>query len=167
MKIALYMRLSRADGPDAESNSITNQRIMLKEYAQKNFPGRVCEEFVDDGYSGGNFDRPAFKRMIVDCRKGIVDTIIVKDLSRFGRNNVDVSDYVEQIFPLLGVQLVSILDKYDAAKSKDGLMDMEPSARARPVRTMSESVHSTRIPLVSRKVSMTCMPILLFPSRNA
>ena len=127
MKIALYMRLSRADGPDAESNSITNQRLMLKEYAQKNFPGRVCEEFVDDGYSGGNFDRPAFKRMIGDCRKGIVDTIIVKDLSRFGRNNVDVSDYVEQIFPLLGVQLVSILDKYDAAKSKDGLMDMATS----------------------------------------
>ena len=127
MKIALYMRLSRADGPDAESNSITNQRSMLKEYTQEHFPGRVCEEFVDDGYSGGNFDRPAFKRMRGDCRKGIVDTIVVKDLSRFGRNSVDVSDYVEQIFPLLGVQLVSILHKYDAAKSKDGLMDMATS----------------------------------------
>ena len=127
MKLAFYLRLSRSDGADAESNSIRNQRKLLENYTKDNLENRPYTEYVDDGYSGANTDRPAFQRLISDCRMGIVDTIIVKDLSRFGRDYVAVNDYVEQIFPLLGVRFISVLDHFDSDKSQDGTLDMCPA----------------------------------------
>ena len=124
MTLAFYLRLSRSDGTDAESNSIANQRKLLENYTKDNLGGRAYTEYVDDGYSGANTDRPSFQKLISDCRMGIVDTILVKDLSRFGRDYVAVNDYVEQIFPLLGVRFISVLDQFDSSKSQDGTLDM-------------------------------------------
>ena len=96
MKIAFYLRLSIADGDlgkndKDESNSIENQRILLQTYLKaKELPENDIAEYIDDGYSGLNFDRPAFQRMIEDAKQGKIDTILVKDLSRLGRDYICV-----------------------------------------------------------------------------
>lgn len=149
MKLAFYLRLSRSDGADAESNSIINQRKLLENYTRENLGGREYTEYVDDGYSGANTDRPSFQRLISDCRIGIVDTILVKDLSRFGRDYVAVNDYVEQIFPLLGVRFISVLDHFDSNKSQDGTLDMCSSVmnivNNYYVHDFSQKIKATRI----------------------
>ena len=111
LRLAFYLRVSRNDEREGESNSIANQRAFLRAYADRHLGGREHVEYIDDGYSGANFDRPEVTRLMADCRKGIVDTILVKDLSRFGRNYVDVGDYVEQVLPRLGVRFISVLDR--------------------------------------------------------
>ena len=119
--IALYMRLSRADGDlegvGAVSNSIANQRAMLRSFVERD-PGLSCqpvEEFVDDGFSGSSFDRPEVQRMLALCKEGRVSCIIVKDLSRFAREYIDAGTYIEQVFPFLRVRFVSIAEGYDSA----------------------------------------------------
>lgn len=118
--IALYLRLSMADGDlgidhKDVSNSIENQKALLKNYLQDHpeITGEVAE-YADDGYTGTNFNRPAFQRMIEDCRKGTVNTILVKDLSRLGRNYIEVGDYIEQLFPMLGIRFISVTQNYDS-----------------------------------------------------
>ena len=119
--IALYMRLSRADGDlegeGAVSNSIANQRAILRSFVERD-PGLSCqpvEEFVDDGFSGSSFDRPEVQRMLALCKEGRVSCIIVKDLSRFAREYIDAGTYIEQVFPFLRVRFVSIAESYDSA----------------------------------------------------
>ena len=91
---ALYCRLSQDDGREGDSNSISNQKEILLAYAQRNnFPNP--QFFTDDGFSGTTFDRPSFIQMENLVEQGLVDTIIVKDLSRFGRNYLDVGNYLE------------------------------------------------------------------------
>lgn len=98
---ALYCRLSQDDGREGESNSISNQKEILLAYAQRNnFPNP--QFFTDDGFSGTTFDRPSFIQMENLVEQGVVDTIIVKDLSRFGRNYLDVGNYLEIKYPTLG-----------------------------------------------------------------
>lgn len=116
MNLAFYMRLSIADDGENESMSISNQRKVLQKYTDTHLGGRDHVEYIDDGYSGANFERPAIKRLINDCRMGLVDTILVKDLSRFGRNYVDVGDYVEHILPMLGVRFIAIGENVDVKK---------------------------------------------------
>lgn len=118
--IALYLRLSMADGDlgkdgKDESNSIENQRAILQDFIERrdDVSGEVIE-YVDDGYSGTNFDRPAFKSMVNDMKKGQIDTMLTKDLSRLGRNYIEVGDYMEQIFPLLGVRYIAVNSNYDS-----------------------------------------------------
>ena len=82
-------------------------------------------DFVDDGYTGSNFDRPGFQQMMDGVRNGKIDTIIVKDLSRFGRDYVGVGEYMEQIFPLLGVRLIAINDNYDSNNYKGTTLGMD------------------------------------------
>ena len=77
---------------------------------------RHVAEYVDDGYSGTNFERPGFQKMMKDIQAGKINCIIVKDLSRFGRNYIEVGKYLERLFPSIGVRLISILDQYDSAK---------------------------------------------------
>lgn len=120
MKLANYLRLSKADGDlgdndKDESNSIENQRILLQNYinSQPDFP-KEAVEYIDDGYTGTNFDRPAFKRMIEDAKQGKIDTILVKDLSRLGRNYIGVGDYMEQIFPMLNIRFIAVCSHYDS-----------------------------------------------------
>ncbi|MEY8390619.1 DUF4368 domain-containing protein [Lachnospiraceae bacterium 45-W7] len=103
---------SRDDGREGESNSIVNQKEYLLKYAKEHgFPNPKF--YVDDGYTGTNFDRPSFKEMSADIEKGIVKTVIVKDLSRFGRNYIEVGSYSEIIYPEAGVRFIAIMDNVD------------------------------------------------------
>ena len=123
MGIAKYLRLSESDGDlgvdgKDESNSIENQRLLLDNFieARDDLEGEVYE-YVDDGFSGTNFDRPSFKRMIEDAKKGKINCIIVKDLSRLGRDYILAGDYIEQIFPMLQVRFIAVNNSYDSAKT--------------------------------------------------
>ena len=113
-RTALYLRLSREDGDKTESDSIANQRTLLEAYAADHPELCIVDEFVDDGYSGTSTSRPAFQRLIQDAQDGKVKTIIVKDFSRFARDYIEAGDYMERIFPLLGVRSISVNDGYDS-----------------------------------------------------
>ena len=95
---ALYERLSRDDEQQGESNSISNQKSFLEEYARKNRYGNI-RHYTDDGYTGRNFKRPGFQSMLDDIQDGKVGTVIVKDMSRLGRNYLEVGFYTEMLFP--------------------------------------------------------------------
>ena len=123
--VGLYMRLSRLDDDVDEykqvSNSVENQRRLLNEYLEES-PELRCEEveeFIDDGYSGTNFQRPAFQRMLALIKKRVVTTVIVKDFSRFGRNYVECADYLEKLFPFLGTRFISVTDNYDSGRQNE------------------------------------------------
>ena len=116
---ATYLRLSRSDGDQQESNSIKNQRALLNDYMGKHPELHKFDEYVDDGYSGTIFERPDFKRMMQDIEKRNVNCIIVKDLSRFGRNYIETGRYLERIFPFMGVRFIAINDHYDSAEEND------------------------------------------------
>lgn len=109
---ALYERLSRDDEQAGESNSILNQKKYLEEYArQKGL--RNIRHFYDDGYSGTNFNRPGFTALLEEIEAGRVDTLVVKDLSRFGRNYLQVGYYTEIVFPKKGVRFIAINNNVD------------------------------------------------------
>lgn len=118
--IGLYLRLSSADGDlgtdgKDESNSIENQRAMLHDFVEhRDDMTDEVVEYIDDGYSGTNFDRPAFRELMEDMKSGKINVLITKDLSRLGRNYIEVGDYMEQIFPLLGVRYIAINSSYDS-----------------------------------------------------
>lgn len=121
---AIYVRLSKEDGDvanaaKAESNSISNQKNLIRDFLKDKEDIVVVSERVDDGYSGSNFDRPAFQMMLEDIKKGIVDCVIVKDLSRFGREYIDSGMYIERLFPALGVRFIAVNDNYDSLDGKD------------------------------------------------
>ena len=109
----IYLRLSRDDGDNVESNSIINQRSLLRDYAI-NHDFTILEEFVDDGISGITFNRPDFNRMMEMVNDRVIDTIIVKDLSRFGRDYIETGKYLQRIFPAMGVRFISLNDHYDS-----------------------------------------------------
>lgn len=115
---ALYCRLSRDDELNGESNSITTQKKILQKYANENGFDN-CEYYVDDGYSGTNFNRPDFTRMINDCENKKVNTVIVKDMSRFGRNYLEVGYYTEILFPDMGIRFIAVNDGVDTMKEAD------------------------------------------------
>ena len=106
--VALYIRISLEDDDiqdgKEESDSVTNQRALLRKYisGHEDFAGASVKEFLDDGYTGRNLDRPGFQELIGQCRTGKVGCIVVKDLSRLGRNYVEVGNLLEQDFPFLG-----------------------------------------------------------------
>lgn len=116
--VAVYTRLSREDGDKTESNSITSQKEMIRDYVLKHKEMVIVREYADDGFSGVNFDRPGFKEMMEDIKKKKVNCIICKDLSRFGRNYVDAGRYLEKIFPFMGVRFIAINDNYDSNGEK-------------------------------------------------
>lgn len=110
----LYIRLSKEDGDKAESNSVSNQRDLIYSFLKDKKDIQVCDEKVDDGYSGVGFDRPALISMLEDVKQGKINCIIVKDLSRFGRNYIETGRYIQQIFPFMGVRFIAINDRYDS-----------------------------------------------------
>lgn len=114
----LYLRLSREDGDKEESDSIINQKELILEFLKSRKNIRIHAIRIDDGYSGVNFERPAFQEMLKDIKNGTVNCVITKDLSRFGRNHIEVGKYIEKIFPYLGVRFIAINDNYDSL-SKD------------------------------------------------
>lgn len=119
-----YYRLSRDDGDKIESDSIVNQKALVKEFLKVNPDIQIHEEKVDDGYTGVNFKRPAFISMMEDIKAGKVNCVIVKDLSRFGRNYIESGRYIEKIFPYLGVRFISITDNIDSISSLDSTTEL-------------------------------------------
>lgn len=115
---ALYCRLSHEDELRGESNSITNQKAMLEKYALENHFGNT-RFYIDDGFSGVSFDRPAFQEMISDMEDGRIQTIITKDLSRLGRDYLKTGTYIELVFPQNNVWYIAINDGVDSDKSLD------------------------------------------------
>ena len=120
---ALYCRLSLEDGKDNESMSISNQKLLLKDYAEKNGMFN-CEFYVDDGFTGRNFNRPAFQRIISDIEAGKIGCVITKDLSRLGRNYIESGSYMEVFFPKHNVRYIAITDNYDSLNKQE--MDIAP-----------------------------------------
>ena len=112
-----YVRLSHEDGDKEESNSVTGQKDLIRDYLSRHPELRECGMKVDDGYSGSNFDRPAFQEMIAEVKAGKVNCVVVKDLSRFGRDHLGVGEYIERIFPFMGVRFIAINDNYDSLTS--------------------------------------------------
>lgn len=126
---AIYVRLSKEDGDvasaaKAESNSISNQKNLIKDFLKDKDDIIVVSERVDDGYSGSNFERPGFQMMMDDIRRGTVDCVIVKDLSRFGREYIDSGKYIERLFPALGVRFIAVNDHIDSKEesSRDDIV---------------------------------------------
>ena len=115
-KVAGYVRLSKEDKIKDESNSITNQKDIINSYIKNNDEFELTDFYIDDGYSGTTFDRPEFKRMIKDITEDKVNTIIVKDLSRFGRNHIEADNYIENFLPGYNVRIISINDNIDTLK---------------------------------------------------
>ena len=113
---ALYGRLSQDDGLEGESNSISNQKEILMKYA-KDHGLKNPRFFIDDGISGTTFERSGFKEMQALAEAGIVKTIVVKDLSRFGRNYIEVGEYLEIKYPSLGVRFISIQENVDTSQN--------------------------------------------------
>jgi DNA invertase Pin-like site-specific DNA recombinase len=130
--VALYIRLSAEDENDGESNSVKNQRDLLTAFVRReaNLSGCTLLEFCDDGFSGVNFDRPKVKEMLEKVRKGMIQCIIVKDFSRFGRNYIEVGDYLVQVFPFLDVRFISVNDSYDSDKDYNSIGGIEVALRA-------------------------------------
>ncbi|MBD5089679.1 MAG: recombinase family protein, partial [Clostridiales bacterium] len=127
----MYLRLSRDDCDignvtdqdgtvKSESNSIRSQRELIRSYIHRQQDIELYDVYVDDGYSGSNFDRPEFKRMIGDIEAGKVNCVIVKDLSRFGRDYIESGRYIQKIFPTLSVRFIALTDNYDSISTDLG-----------------------------------------------
>lgn len=117
-KAAIYIRLSKEDGDREESESVVNQRKILKSYAKDN-KYKVVDEYVDDGYTGTNFNRPSFKRMIKDIEDKRINMVITKSLSRLGRDYIETGRYIETYFPEKDVRYIAILDDVDTFLDKN------------------------------------------------
>lgn len=130
MTIAIYLRISEEDrdiNDEKNSRSILNQKKLILSYIndKEEFDGCKIMEFIDDGYSGMNFERPDFKRMLEVVEQQQIDVIITKDYSRLGRDYIIVGNYVERIFPLLGVRYISVNDKYDSGENLGKTQDLD------------------------------------------
>lgn len=125
IKVGIYARLSRDDERNGESLSIENQKLILEKYVLEQ-GWNLVETYVDDGYSGTTFDRPGVQRLLEDAKCGKINTIICKDLSRFGRNYIQVGQYTDYIFPMYNIRFIALNDNVDTANSKNAGMDMMP-----------------------------------------
>lgn len=113
-KTGIYARLSREDADRLESNSIQSQRAICLAYIEGHDDLELVDTYIDDGETGSNTDRPGFQRMIQDMRSGRIDCAVSKDLSRFSRNYIDAGNYLEKIFPAMGIRYIAINDNYDS-----------------------------------------------------
>ena len=142
---ALYCRYSQDDGQETENASITHQKALLKEYAENNgYPN--LRYYVDDGYTGTNFNRPDFQRMMEDVENGIIETIVVKDMSRFRRNYILVGQYVELVLPQHHVRVIGVTDNYDSYNTENDLFVLKVSLLKCmplifPKRSLMQSIH--------------------------
>lgn len=120
-RVAQYIRISQEDDDTGiekcESNSITSQKVLLNEYIEEHDDLDSYDIYIDDGYTGTDFNRPGFQRLIADMEKEKINCVLVKDLSRLGRNYIEVGNYIEQIFPLFDVRFIAINDNVDSFKN--------------------------------------------------
>ena len=145
---ALYIRLSREDGDKIESDSVVNQKRILENFVASQSDIELADTYVDDGFSGANFDRPAFTRMMADVYAGKVNCVIVKDSSRFGRNASESGRYIGEVFPKLRVRYIAVNDLIDSGKSQGAAVDflnntMRGMINEYYVAANSESIRST------------------------
>lgn len=119
--VALYIRLSQEDSDNGtekqESNSVTSQKTLLNEFIEEHDDLIVYDTYIDDGFTGTDFNRPSFQRLLEDMRSGNINCVIVKDLSRLGRNYIEVGNYIEQVFPLFNIRFIAINDSVDSFKN--------------------------------------------------
>ena len=149
-----YVRLSKEDGDKEESNSVTGQKELIRDYLSRHPELRERDMKVDDGFTGSNFERPGFQEMIAQAKAGEINCIVVKDLSRFGRNYRETGNYLERIFPLLDVRFIAVNDNFDtltAERSQDGYIV--------PLKNIINEVYSKDI---SRKL----LPVFAEKQRN-
>ena len=125
--VAAYLRLSIEDEEYVESNSITNQRLLIQKYLCGNpeFSNYEIREYCDDGYSGTSFKRPGVTNLLADIKRNLVTCIVVKDFSRFSRDYIDMGAYLNQIFPFMGVRFISILDQYDSKERGGNTLEID------------------------------------------
>lgn len=140
-KAALYMRLSKDDDGVKESGSIGTQRKMLRSYANEN-GFTIHDEYIDDGYSGTNFERPDFKRMICDIENGYVNMVITKDLSRLGRDYITTGQYTEIFFPEHHVRYIAINDGYDSLNQYNDIAPFKHVINEMYARDASKKIRS-------------------------
>lgn len=124
-KAGIYLRLSKDDEKAGDSLSIENQRLILQKFVKEQ-GFELVDEYIDDGYSGTTFDRPNVQRLLDDAKSGVINIIVVKDLSRFGRNYIQVGQYVDYIFPLYNIRFIALSDNVDTADKNSSGMDMMP-----------------------------------------
>jgi site-specific DNA recombinase len=122
--VGIYTRRSFDDNEEKESNTITNQKEMINNFISKENNMTIVDYYVDDGYTGTDFNRPGFQEMMKDISDGRINTIIVKDLSRLGRNSLEVGKYIEDIFPIYNIRIIAINDNVDSFKRPESINDL-------------------------------------------
>lgn len=141
---AAYIRLSREDGDKAESDSIANQKKLIADYLKDQSDCILYDTYVDDGFSGTTFSRPGFQKMISDIESGAVNCVIVKDLSRFGRDYIETGKYLERYFPDHAVRFIAITDHIDSAKrAYDMLLPIKNIFNEQYARDISGKIHAS------------------------
>jgi len=164
MVIAKYLRFSVDDGKTGDSESIKNQRDLLDQYISRQEDLQGCEvvEFFDDGYTGMNFNRPGFINMMDAIKAKKIGGIIVKDFSRFGRNYIEVSDYLDQIFPFLGIRFIAVNEQYDSKTAPASLgidMAMKNIIYDLNSKDLSKKIRSARKTLMKKGDYISCYAI--------
>ena len=143
-KVARYARLSREDGDKLESDSIGNQLRLIEDYCGRHTELVLTDDYVDDGFTGTNFDRPAFKRMLEDINAGKIDCVVVKDLSRFGRDYIDMGYYLERWFPSRDVRFIAVNDAVDSLQGPyDMLLPLKNVFNTQYAKDISSKVRSS------------------------
>lgn len=142
--VAEYIRLSKEDGDKAESDSIGNQRKLIADYLRDKEEFVLYDVYVDDGFTGTNFNRPSFRRMLADIEAGNINCVIVKDLSRFGRDYIDTGKYLERYFPDNGIRFIAITDNIDSFRhSYDMMLPIKNVFNEQYARDISRKVHTS------------------------
>ena len=127
-RLAIYLRLSKEDyQKKEESGSISNQREYIRNYIKGQKEFKECEliEYVDDGFSGTNPNRPAYQRLLEDIRNNQVDILVVKDMSRFSRDYIEIGNYLKNIFPFMEIRFISINDGYDSSEERNNGTELD------------------------------------------
>lgn len=144
-QVGIYCRVSREDGDKPESDSIVNQKKLCTDFLKSNPELSLYNVYEDDGYTGVNFERPNFLLLMEDIRSKKINCIVVKDLSRFGRNWLEMGKYIQHIFPCLGIRFIAINDNYDSFNS-----DADTTGLILPMRNLMNETYAGDISLKTR-----------------
>jgi DNA invertase Pin-like site-specific DNA recombinase len=158
-KVAVYARLSREREETIERGTIENQVEFVTDYVRQHDDMEIVDCYVDDAFSGTNFDRPGYSRMICDMKAGRFNTIVVKDLSRLGREYVEVGNLIERVFPVYGVRFIAILDNYDTLNRDSGIMmPVANIANTLYALDISKKIHSSKHSMMERGIPVSTPP---------
>ena len=163
----IYVRLSQEDMRAGESLSIENQKLILTKYVKEQ-GWNLVDTCVDDGWSGTDFDRPAVQRLLSDAQSGKINLIICKDLSRFGRNYIEVGRYVDYIFPSYNIRFIALNDNVDTASKDTSALDMMPIVNLfNEWHAASTSKRSRQLSKPTQRQASTARPALRSGTRKA